>query len=604
MNEKPRRCPPRMRLILHVGIVSLNPPLEPLSRVTGEINKFLEELKKVLTSAHQAADGLYTSEIPLIRVISSLANPTEWAIVNKAIGMGCEHQGVIPFSLEEYKSSLGFPHEELRCLETAVNGSSALFSLGRSRSDERASLSEVHRKIILHSDLLFVLARKQSFEDSPIFIKSVLSQEIQGSEPLIICFNDDIQCEIFARRGVEGKDLESIIAERVQEITNPFHSTQEGGRKTRKEHLDYFTEKPVRWNFGFMYKAFVDLILWKIPRLQWRFGDFEAISSEGWNREWTTSDLPKEVKQKIHKSLSPHYAWSDNLSIYYANLYRTTYLSRYVFSMVAIIGIAIGFYGSESIQHLGFAMQFVSVAIILLLAYLSRKFSWHERYLDYRLLAERIRHLRFLSLIGEVNYTSSISGFNALEEAQWVNWHVRNIARGDGLLNATMTTDYLKSVKDFFREKEIGDQVEFYRGNSLNFRLISYRLEKIGMWSFYIGFMAILSRVGVYIYGYSFGLLDSSTVKMTKKLLNEASLIFPALGPFFLGIKSQGEFARLAKRYEGMVLKLKDISRQFDELKEISAENIGKIMQHSNQFMMEEVSDWRILLKARAISFM
>jgi hypothetical protein len=271
--------------------------------------------------------------------------------------------------------------------------------------------------------------------------------------------------------------------------------------------------------------------------------------------------------------------------------------------MVAIIGVAIGFYGSEAVQHLGFAMQFVSVLIILLLAFLSKRFSWHERYLDYRLLAERIRHLRFLSLIGEVNYTSSISGFNALEEAKWVNWHIRNIARGDGLLNVTMTMDYLKSVKDLFRDKEIDDQVQFYSVNMSNFYLISNRLEKVGMWSFYIGFLAILSRVGVYIYGYSFGLLDSTTVKFTKKYINEASLIFPALGPFFFGIKSQGEFSRLAKRYEGMVGKLKNISQKLYSMEEVSKKLVGDIILQSNQVMLEEVSDWRILLKARTISF-
>ncbi len=87
---------------------------------------------------------------------------------------------------------------------------------------------------------------------------------------------------------------------------------------------------------------------------------------------------------------------------YFSHLYRNAYVLCYLLAAAAVLIAVIGAYVENPILKLVLvALElFVIVAIIQLVRYGSKN-AWHERWIDYRLVAESLRHARFLAYVSE-----------------------------------------------------------------------------------------------------------------------------------------------------------------------------------------------------------
>ena len=97
----------------------------------------------------------------------------------------------------------------------------------------------------------------------------------------------------------------------------------------------------------------------------------------------------------VNLHLRSHYAWADKLADWYADHYRSAYLSVYILSAVAVL---VALVEPEVLQ--GALLEFIFVGIIVLLVWSGSKRHWHERWMEYRLLAELIRQIRILIPLG------------------------------------------------------------------------------------------------------------------------------------------------------------------------------------------------------------
>ena len=73
---------------------------------------------------------------------------------------------------------------------------------------------------------------------------------------------------------------------------------------------------------------------------------------------------------------------------------------------------------------------------------IGRRWLWHERWLDYRALAENLRHGRFLSFVSEFGRIRGEPAGVEQREPPWMLWYVRATMREIGLPNATLDGTY------------------------------------------------------------------------------------------------------------------------------------------------------------------
>ena len=80
----------------------------------------------------------------------------------------------------------------------------------------------------------------------------------------------------------------------------------------------------------------------------------------------------------------------------------------------------------------------------------------------------------------------------------------------------------------------------------------------------------------------------------------ELALFIPAFAPIFLGIRSQNEYERLSQRYGSMAGEFRRIEQTLND-SAVSQNQTEEIARNIVSVMQGEISDWRVLIKARSI---
>ncbi|MEP6834191.1 MAG: hypothetical protein ABJB74_12395 [Gemmatimonas sp.] len=163
-------------------------------------------------------------------------------------------------------------------------------------------------------------------------------------------------------------------------------------------------------------------------------------------------------------------------------------------------------------------MVILELSVLLAIMYvyvraLRKKF--HERWLDYRLLAERLRHLGFLWFVARGSLAQRVPVPDAPEDPHtaWVNWLYRATARQVPLPSVQFTTPYLVWYKEFLRERVVIDQRAYLEGTFHAAEKAEHRLRFWAWIPFAAAFFAasihgVGIATGVHVGGFWNGLLE------------------------------------------------------------------------------------------------
>ena len=104
------------------------------------------------------------------------------------------------------------------------------------------------------------------------------------------------------------------------------------------------------------------------------------------------------LSQRLKNALAPRYAWADALAVHFSHLYRNAYVLSYLLAAAAVLIAVAGAYVENPILKLVLvALELFVVVMIIQLVRYGSKNAWHERWIDYRLIAESLRYGRFLA---------------------------------------------------------------------------------------------------------------------------------------------------------------------------------------------------------------
>lgn len=109
--------------------------------------------------------------------------------------------------------------------------------------------------------------------------------------------------------------------------------------------------------------------------------------------------------------------------------------------------------------------ELVLIGAVIVIVAAGRRGRWHERWMDTRALAEQLRHVRFLSLLGETN-ASRAFGRSSTEGAGWASWYLRATIRELGLPYGALDQACQRKVLLATRENGLTEQLDFNRKNS------------------------------------------------------------------------------------------------------------------------------------------
>ena len=105
------------------------------------------------------------------------------------------------------------------------------------------------------------------------------------------------------------------------------------------------------------------------------------------------------------------------------------------------LAILFAYQGSRESLPVFSVIELVLVMVIVVVTLWGRHQRWHQRWMDYRALAEEFRQVQFLSLLGLS--TSSVKVPTHLEPGdprnKWFGWYFRAISREQGLIQVRLS---------------------------------------------------------------------------------------------------------------------------------------------------------------------
>jgi hypothetical protein len=293
--------------------------------------------------------------------------------------------------------------------------------------------------------------------------------------------------------------------------------------------------------------------------------------------------------------LRPFYAWSDKLSVLYSDRYRSAFILVFLLAAfavaMALTPMVLQIPWDSARGRIYSILELGSIGIIFLIVLFGRLGKWHERWIDCRLAAELIRHLRVVAPVGCERPFPQVLAHHAKygdPSSTWMNWYARAATRAVGLPNVRLNREFLLKNLSHVEDLLI-DQMEFHRTNARRCQAIEHRLH--------MGILILLILTSICC------VLHLLHILIHGNLSTFFCGFLPALGAALAGINNQGEFRRVARRSEAMQEQINAQLKKIADLRkgEIAARELSILTSDSARLLVNEVLDWRVVFLDRPL---
>jgi hypothetical protein len=225
-------------------------------------------------------------------------------------------------------------------------------------------------------------------------------------------------------------------------------------------------------------------------------------------------------------------------------------------------------------------------------AVIGKRLEWHRRWLDYRQLAERLRPMRSLKLLGIAAPDPPGTDTNPVPR-RWIDWYASGIWRAMGCPSGSIDRVCAARLGAAIADHEVGPQVGYHERNAKQIELLDHRLEQIG----FVLFAATVLVTIATLVGIGVG---SNFVNAYGNWFTLVSAGFPALGTAVFGIRFQGDFGGDALRSMATANTLRQIETELR--KEVTLSRAADLAEQAARIMLSDLDEWRLVNQQRDLS--
>jgi hypothetical protein len=623
--------PPRAPLAFRVGVVGHRPDRldnSKLDELAATIRTILSTVKGETLAVAEQLTELYDGARPLLRAMSPLAEGTDRILAEQAISLGFELCAVLPFPQSEFEKDFAQPHalehESLNRFRGLLTKATTRFELDGTRAEEAAAYGRGGLVVLNQSDLLIVVwdgerqGKRGGTEDtfSEGRSRGVTVAWIDAKEPrnwqLLDAATPLPGVATGQRVAPDGSGSAvglTKLVRKVLELPKLAEDAKKESHETKEPHdkrVDartglklFYAERRPSWTLAVFWKLFVQTIGdGKWPKVRFRIDDFEAGVKEEW-----PADRSTPIAALVDR-LRPYFAWPDKLAVLYADRYRSAFAINFLLAALAV-GLAL-LPGALGLTDRGWpeivciALELVTIFAIIFLVQLGRTQHWNERWIDYRLTAELVRHLRMVAPLGGRRLLPQVPAHRVTygqPAATWMAWYVRAVERWLGLPSAVVDKMYLDVYLKQLEHLVI-EQISYHQSTLRRCHNMENRLHRRGI--------ALLGlTVSTCALHLAFGFLpEHHRVHSLSPILTFICGFFPALGAALAAISSQGKFRSMTKQSRAMREQLRNRLPGIKSLRQAivaapdlsactfstEAEKVGSV---AADLLVREVLDWR-----------
>jgi len=237
----------------------------------------------------------------------------------------------------------------------------------------------------------------------------------------------------------------------------------------------------------------------------------------------------------------------------------------------------------------GLELLFLSAILVLWLS--DHKRRYHDRWIEYRSLAEFLRPMIHLPMVGWAYPLNKLRdqeeeiGRNRLGHSgparSWVFMYVETIVRWAGVVSVKLDRHYLRQCREHACVFWIDHQISYHIRNAARMYILGRRLHQFSFFMFWATMLAVVAK-----------LVDAvSDHALNADVAGLLAGVLPALGAAAFAIRNHAEFEISAQRSQTMRIRLLRHRRNLEKAMR-SSEEIGRELRAAAEVTIRETTEW------------
>jgi hypothetical protein len=585
--------PPKPRLTLRVGIAGHRPNklLAPtVGPITQQLSVVFADIESALTNIRTQNASAYADEPHQVRLICGLAEGTDLIAV-AACPSHWPIEAVLPFPQDEYlndfhRSAAVHGRDVTAAFMAALKRAQSITEFPMPPPNQRDQGYIVAGSYMLRQiDLLVVVWDGKPSRSGgtgamarEAFDAGIPVVWLHSEESVVVGHSD---AEISGGRGprlissfeISGEPCASVAdcthGQLAAVLARIFAVPHEEDRTTSTGLRDFFGEP---WRVRRL-AGIVDVVR-RLAVGQWPHAFIiRSHYREGFQREWAQffSRAPhvRNLQQRLEQILLPRYLWVDALAAHYYHSYQNAYGLSYLLAAVAIFGaVFTPFAHTNDATLIVGLIALISLSLASLLTAIAKK--WQHRWRDYRALAERFRHDRFLSFVSEFGRTVTISLDRKDFAPPWTLWYYQATMRELGLPSAVFKGTYQWQLMHATLFHELESRAAYERATSWVSLNLDRFLRLAAQWCFVVAFSTwLLFLILIFVQTFAYWLGIRVKLESVFASLRETPLLIfltaglPTLGIAIAALRALGDFESRVEQSFGSIDSMSELRDEF-----------------------------------------
>ena len=568
------------------------------------INELEEQLRAILSDVKTHASDLHAANYEFFaagpaRLIlhSSLADGTDRIAAAIALDLGFELHAILPFEAARYRLDMADDRARER-FDDLLGKATHVLELPGGPDDALEPYVMAGLATTSHSDFLIAV-----WDGLPSRgaggTADVVRFAAEMARPLVHMAPGKPEAAIrwgaFDPAFVTAWDDPAMIrtygTEQLRSVLELLVAPPKDDRE-RQFIRNFQSERRRRWRFRIEYPLLLAAAgVSKVKRHHFRTDRAVADTFEEWSKYREACFRAEAVSVPLDL-LRSWYEWSDSLAGHFAQSFRSGHVFNFVLGALAVLLGVSNLVLPEWSVYLETFLFFVVLAILTNTVAGNRQ-QWHRRWLDYRQLAERLRPMRTLKLLGVAAPDPPGTAADPVAR-RWVEWYAARVWRVIGAPTGRIDVSRLETLTSTIVDNEITPQVSYHRSAARQVLRLDHRL---GIISFAAFVLALCSSI-VLLTGFA---IAPDWIDRHYDWFTVLAAGLPAIGTAAVGIRVQGDHSGSAARSERSAEVLEQIGTRL-KAERSSLKRAADLTEQSARAMLGDLDEWQLLNQQHELS--
>lgn len=299
--------------------------------------------------------------------------------------------------------------------------------------------------------------------------------------------------------------------------------------------------------------------------------------------------LDPAARRMARDRLLPYYARSSLLAKASQKAYRRAGLAVWSLFPLAVAAVAVGALSSGPTAAAAFATELVLLLAIVWVVAGAHRSRSHERWIEHRFMAERLRSAAILAACGVEASAIEPPPFAGKAQARddWALMAFNEVWNRLPPLPG-LAADRCDAVRRFVRWHSIRDQIRYHERAARRSGRISHALERAGTAAFALAILGAGLHLALTLVGHG-------RAAAAEGALTFAAIVLPAVGAALGGFRAHREYSRLSRRSRSMALGLRRLKRRFVAASD--PDHLAALVRETERVMLSETQDWLALME-------